>query len=463
MDDVEDHAYEPFPVSDTAMVAITRRWLAASAVANSASSGGGQGPQGPKLKDKAPFVWADHVRRFTDATFKLRYRLRADYFYDLLDGEEGRPGIRDRLTPKDARKALNAKGGELIIPEVRLAAALRYFAGGAVEDIHIIYHMSKSEVMHSVWMVVDAVYAVFKLGFPFEDQAKLALLEAEFRSISRDQVWEGQVGAVDGVHFPMFRPSRKEVPDPARYHVSRKNCYALLCIAVCDASRRFLDMDISQFPTTHDSMALHCSKFGQGLATGKLPEQYFISGDAAFHGMPSMLCPDGHAEFDDFDYVQSSQRMPIECAFGILIRRWGILWRPLQVAFASRAPLIAALMKLHNYCIDKREAETTLFKEEGGIKVGKVQPGRWEPSPLFDKKGRPVEYLDTRGLPRPKPAGQEAKKSKEAATTAYQQHRDRLTKALRDHGITRPVLPKGAIAKKKKTIAKKAASKKART
>ena len=41
MDDVEDHAYEPFPVSDAAMVAITRRWLAASAVANSASSGGG--------------------------------------------------------------------------------------------------------------------------------------------------------------------------------------------------------------------------------------------------------------------------------------------------------------------------------------------------------------------------------------------------------------------------------------
>ena len=56
----------------------------------------------------------------------------------------------------------------------------------------------------------------------------------------------------------------------------------------------------------------------------------------------------------DYDFYQSSNRMPIECSFGILIRRWGVLWRPLTQRFESRAPLIVALMHLHNFCIDER-------------------------------------------------------------------------------------------------------------
>ena len=43
--------------------------------------------------------------------------------------------------------------------------------------------------------------------------------------------------------------------------------------------------------------------------------------------------------------------MAIECAFGMLVRRWGILWRPLGFAFERRSPLIGALMRLHNWCI----------------------------------------------------------------------------------------------------------------
>eukprot|EP00965_Chrysotila_dentata_P175292 5786274-Pleurochrysis_carterae.AAC.1 len=32
--------------------------------------------------------------------------------------------------------------------------------------------------------------------------------------------------------------------------------------------------------------------------------------------------------------------MPIECAFGILVRRFGVFWRPLAVRFDRRAKLI---------------------------------------------------------------------------------------------------------------------------
>ena len=40
-------------------------------------------------------------------------------------------------------------------------------------------------------------------------------------------------------------------------------------------------------------------------------------------------------------------------------------------------------IRLHNFCIDERIAEETVFRHG----LGHVQPGRWELAPLFDKHG----------------------------------------------------------------------------
>lgn len=243
--------------------------------------------------------WAAHVRRFNVKQFKLRYRMRAEYFYDLLDGDVTRL-LDGELTVHSERQAKNAKSGQLIVPEVRLAAALRCFAGGAVDDLALIYRISKSEVYDSVWAVVDAVNHAHKseLSMDLDDAEKLKTLKLEFRARSKKQVWAGQIGAVDGVHFKMNKPSDKDVPDAGKYYVSRKGMYALLCIATCDVHRRFLDMDISQLPTTHDSLAYLASDLGSAVNAG----QHFLNGDAAFQGARWMVWPSGEAEFDDFDF-----------------------------------------------------------------------------------------------------------------------------------------------------------------
>lgn len=77
----------------------------------------------------------------------------------------------------------------------------------------------------SGWWVVDAVNERIKVEFPLKDPQKLARLEAEFRAHSRQGVWSGQVGAVDGVHFPMLAPTKDDVNDPLKYYVQRKHCY----------------------------------------------------------------------------------------------------------------------------------------------------------------------------------------------------------------------------------------------
>jgi hypothetical protein len=352
---------------------------------------GGQGPQGKKRKEESPFSWEDHVKRFTEKEFKQRYRLDWAAFKALLRL------IRDDISVHDEKQARYAKGGELVLPEVKLAIALRYLAGGSHLDLRLLYHVSSSFVYKCVWAVVDAINDKVKVEFPIDDVQKLKILEAEFRAQSRGGIWAGQVAAIDGVHFKIVAPSNEEVNQKAlKYFVARKDEYALLCIAMCDARRRISFYDISSTPTTHDSLAWEATGLGQRIKNGDLPSPFFINADAAFPLSNSMITPSGDALLDDFDFHQSSNRMPIECAFGILVRRWGILWKPLCCRFDRRAPLIGACIRLHNFCIDYNLSEDTCI--ENGL--GCVQPGRWEVAPIFDREGRPVRMLAGRAAQR---------------------------------------------------------------
>jgi hypothetical protein len=272
------------------------------------------------------------------------------------------------------------------------------------------------------------------------------VLEAEFASHRTDRVWRGQVAAIDGVIFKMVNPGCA-VPNPGAYFVARKDEFGLLCIATCDYHRRFLSYDISQASTTHDSMAHAASELGKQLASGRLHPDFFINGDSAFTRAPHMVIPGGG---DAYDYVQSSTRMPIECAFGILVRRWGVLWRPLSVRFDRRAPLIGACMRLHNLCIDERITEETCFKNG----LGEVQPGRWERVPKFDREGRPVEYLDTAAANAPPP---EPRMRRAVAADAGKRRQEALAQAIRNAGIARPALQHGLRKKKRRRRAAVAA------
>ena len=380
----------------------------------------GKGPQGEKTAPTwAPFSWTKHMNRLDEKDFKLRYRVTVDAFYKLLDEYH----LREDLTTKDELHAMLSKWGTLVEAETKLAIGLRFLAGGDVHDLKYIYDVSSSYVYTCVWRVVDSINNRIPVLFPLDDEDKLKLLEEEFAAHSRKQVWRGCVGCLDGVHIPMSAPTAKDVEDPLKYYVARKAEYALLCMAVCDYDRRFIFFDISQNPQTHDSLAWELSLLGKAVTAGKLPAPYFINGDSAFSLSPSMVVPSG---IDDaFDFEQSSNRMPIECAFGILIRRFGVLYKPLRVKFERRAPLVAACMRLHNFCIDVRIADETVNVHG----ISQIQPSRWEMTPEFDSEGRPLEHLDIERGPRQRPI---------TTSTPKTVARDRLIAAIRDAGLVRP-------------------------
>ena len=83
-------------------------------------------------------------------------------------------------------------------------------------------------------------------------------------------------------------------------------------------------------------------------------------GDNAFPAACHVVVRDkDFANFDHFKFEQSSNRVPIERAFGVLVNKWATLWCPLNMSFHRRAPLINSCFHLHNFCIENR-----MFKEE---------------------------------------------------------------------------------------------------
>lgn len=402
----------------------------------------GQGPQGSK-KEVLSFDFDEHTYHMSDQEFKLRYRLSRYAFDELLKLIHN-----DLLLDKHQKhRATTGRGGvSPLDPAARLAIALRLFAGGSCHDIADIYCISRSWVYNIAWQVVDAINKHIPIEFPCHDVEKLKVLEAEFRAQSPGAVWQGCVGCIDGVHFKIKKPPLSSVEDPIRYYVARKHHHALLCIAICDAARRFTYYSMTMAGTTHDSLAWSTSSLGSKVKDGELPSPFFLNGDNAFSLSNSMIVPSGVDT--NFDYIQSSCRMPIECAFGMLIRRWGILWRPLEVQFSRTAPLIGCLMRLHNWCIQHCIVEETYLRElDDGSVMGWVSPSRWLKLPKFDGYGRPLAELNT--------SEQHLDRSSSAhAGGPHTFRRDTLMKAIQEAGLRRPSLPAHLVPQNKGRVRK---------
>lgn len=64
-----------------------------------------------------------------------------------------------------------------------------------------------------------------------------------------------------------------------------------------------------------------------------------------------------------FNFLLSSQRITIEREFGMLVRKWGILWRPLGYPLDTNVLITFVCAKLHNFCLRSWHARSTRTAE----------------------------------------------------------------------------------------------------
>ncbi len=129
---------------------------------------------------------------------------------------------------------------------IRLACALRYFAGGLPYDIMAKYGLSHSSVYESIWVVIEAVntFDEFSIEYPASERAQLKIAD-KFEKVSKVK-FNNCAGAIDDILIWILKPSKEDANDPGcgrrNFFCGRKCEFKLNCQAVSNVCGRFLDI-----------------------------------------------------------------------------------------------------------------------------------------------------------------------------------------------------------------------------
>ena len=284
-------------------------------------------------------------------------------------------GIRETARRLQKYRNRGLRGGNYVPPpipngpvttSVRLACALRYIAGGSPYDIMSVYGVSHTIVLDSVWCVVDAVNQLpnFHIEYP-RSRAEQMKIAKGFEETS-DVGFPNCAGCIDGLliwtHKPSEEDAKKAGVGRKKFLCGRKGKFGLNCQAISDVRGRILDISIVYGGASSDCLAFEGSGIYEDLEAGLLHDNLVLFGDNAYLNSHYMVTPFPNVSSgskDDFNFFHSQLRIRVECAFGMMVFRWGILRSaiPLNITISKMIALVHALAKLHNFCIDEQESD----------------------------------------------------------------------------------------------------------
>jgi hypothetical protein len=220
---------------------------------------GNRGKPRTRIRRSVSSIFREHGAYYV----RRAYRMTESAFWDLhtkLVPHMTTVRINPAKRQKTQRKG--AKNG-LIPTDIRLSAAIRYFAGGRPEDIAISHGIAHSEVFYSCWKVVDAVNKCPELAFGYpESHEKQRELALAFKAKSAAGI-DCCAGAVDGMLLWIERPTAADCErahcGPKKFYCGRKHKFGLNMQATCDAEGKFLDVSIAHPASTSDFLAFSTS------------------------------------------------------------------------------------------------------------------------------------------------------------------------------------------------------------
>jgi hypothetical protein len=274
------------------------------------------------------------------------------------------------------------------------------------------------------------------------DWPALQSIASEFAKRT-DGIYNGCIGALDGLALRVKCFTMSEVPDPGNYYC-RKGFYALNVQAICDRKKRFLWCSTGHKGGTHDSKAFFETKLYdllENMADDLQEKGLYLAGDSAYALMVFLLTPHDDAGpksmQDAFNFYHSSSRIFIECSFGELVMRWGIFWRRLNFGARKVGAIIQAAMLLHNFILNEREIDAT-GEIDAKIDSSYFQNFAFDESELSRQAhSDPPEALVTDN-DEPKPRGRLDKRKEELKVLGVKL-RETLTINLAAKGYVRPL------------------------
>ena len=335
--------------------------------------------------------WYIEKGRYTDRMFLRLFRMEKDCFEELCNRIEesvGKENFKSEHYLHDLKEqgTSTAKGrmyhaathttGTYISGEWKVALTLRHLGGSTYLDLFLWSNVSPNHcraVVNEViekWICNDAVVSINFYDNVLNNSEKLEEIGREFGS-KTNGILKGCCGALDGWIVKIFCPSVKEVPNPGKYF-SRKGTYAINVQVIVDMKKRVLWRHIGEMGSSHDSPIFHESKLGRYMedSAEELKEKgIYLVGDSAYSLRSYLLTPYDNpgvkSAKDNFNFYLSSCRIYVECCFGEIDRRWGILWRPLMGKLKNHKNTIDACLRLHNFIVDYRETKKGNVNFEG--------------------------------------------------------------------------------------------------
>jgi len=147
------------------------------------------------------------------------------------------------------------------------------------------------------------------------------------------------IGAIDGKHISIICP-----PGAGSEYYNYKGFHSIVLQAVVDAHAKLIVIDVGDYGRSSDNGIFKESQFGKQLYQNKLdlpsPKKinqninedfpFVFVGDEAYPLLPNLMRPFPRRNLTNekriYNYRQSRARRIVECAFGILVKRFNVFY-----------------------------------------------------------------------------------------------------------------------------------------
>ncbi|XP_036320482.1 protein ALP1-like [Rhagoletis pomonella] len=230
-----------------------------------------------------------------------------------------------------------------ISPKEKLAVTLHYLATGSYfKQVRYTAIMSRQAISEAIMDSCEA------LIYALRNCIKMPSTAEEWRSVSDEfrvlHNFYNCIGAVDGKHVKIKRPNGS-----GALYYNYKGTYSIVLMAIANAKKEFVMVDIGCNGRVSDGGVLFYTKFSERLQQNRLniPEwtplpntsesfPHVFIGDEAFALGPNIMKPYPQKRVSQeeqlFNKRLSKARCVIECAFGILANKFGVFQKAISLS-----------------------------------------------------------------------------------------------------------------------------------
>ena len=306
----------------------------------------------------------------SDKEFRHAYRCTRASFDKLLKVMSKKIDLKLNHARKDTGGAIPLR--------VRLAMTLRFLAGASHLDLCMLYGVASGTFYKDngpIWTTIRALDDCDTIQFDWSgEKGHLEDIARGFDNCGlANGLIHGCVMAIDALLIRTRIPRKIETNAVMAYR-NREGFWGFPVLAGVDHKTRFTMWSHRTTGCTDDSMSWSVSDEFERVK--ELPDGYFVIGDEAFRNTNTFLVPwKGHsitAWKSSFNFHLSCMRQCTERAFGILVARWLILSKPLQVAKSKWTLVSIVCAKLHNFLVseDSGSCQGSASQFWNGIRLG---------------------------------------------------------------------------------------------